>query len=199
MPGRAGALARSFLEGGATSHQEAATAVANYLIGKTQLIYGKQNASKFSQDYGKLVSMFAKWTSTVVGEVYDKGMAKEAGYLTAKYFGPLVTLMALNSQLDSVMDDDNPMRRLALGKNLIDISPAMALKVNTPPAISVPMALGKAGYDVMKGASEGAPLEALQQGASSVYKTLTPFIPAWGQVEQAWKNATGEHIIGAKE
>lgn len=161
--------------------------VAGYLIRKTQFNYGKAGLSDFGQDFGRLVSMFTKWTVMVGSDVADmvkhrQGLDKVAAPMM-KYVAPLTVLMASDAALREMDLSDNPIKKALIGKSLTSMSPMNSLfNVGAPPVVAAPAKLGKAVDKALEGE--------LREGGRLMWEAVYPFLPVIGAGPNIYKTGT---------
>jgi hypothetical protein len=83
---------------------ELADSLGDYLVGKTQFRYGKEQLNQLGREFGPLVSMFTKWpvmvTSDIVNMYKQKGFKEATARTVGKYIGPYAALIAAGAALD---------------------------------------------------------------------------------------------------
>lgn len=117
-------------------------ALADYLVGRTQFRYGKEQSFRLGQDLGQSFSMFTTWpvmTASDVADIFDRNVHKSgmlSGSMQAvqrvgtKYLIPLSLLEGVQHLVatdDSGEVPAGPARYL-FGKDLRELSPLLALK-----------------------------------------------------------------------
>ena len=155
--------------------------VTDYVMGKTQLNYGRHALSQFGREHGHLVSMFTKWPTSVASDTYVgfKHEGKGLSRLTQRLLAPLAGLVALQQIREEA--DLPPQVEVFLKKDLTDMSPIMAMKIGTPPVLESLYRTGRAaksyaeaGWSALEGDMETAELrmvhgtEQLGEGIGSV-------------------------------
>lgn len=99
----AGAKAEVRRQGGLQAMDEAQLGnfLGDYLIGKTQFRYGKEQMSQFGREFGRAFSMFTKWPTMIGGDMADvlaqRGVRRGLTTLAQKYMIPYLALQAVEA------------------------------------------------------------------------------------------------------
>lgn len=170
--------------------------LGDYLIGKTQFRYGKEQLSQFGAFMGPAFSMFTKWpvmvTSDIVNVLRHKSTREAIGNLTERYFGPYMALAALGGIISNVSDvDKTPTWKYLMGNSLTELSPLQAAfnwNLSGGPALRAIPALGTVLKD---SASSDKPFgDIVSQAARGVAKTSLPVIsPVLNEIDRAYEAA----------
>lgn len=152
----------------------------DYLIGKTQFHYGKHAASQFSREFGPLVSMFAKWPSSIVGDLGEKARRKDISGIFHKYMGPLAALVGIHATLNATAGD-TPERRALLGRSVINYGPVLSATslMQQHPVLGSLGGLARAGTTAVDGD--------IDRAMYSTIKQVTPFLPVAGPLFHAYE------------
>ena len=168
--------------------------IGRWLIRKTQFNYGRAGLSEFGQDFGRIASMFMKWTQVIGSDVatmaqYNKGMQK----LTEparKYLTPLVLFGMLGAGLRELEVSDNPRTKLLIGRSLINHAPASAMFLTgPPPVLNTAFKLSGAAKEALQGE--------LDKAGNLVTKALAPFVPGLGALPRITQ--TTRHALGMED
>jgi hypothetical protein len=115
---RTSGLAQAAGKGDPDSVAELGHTLGDYLIGRTQFRYGKEQQSEFGRTMGPLFTMFTKWPMMVASDVHDgfqRGWMHGAQHAASKYLGPWAVLHGVQAALDAAGGDHSAAYNVYVG------------------------------------------------------------------------------------
>ena len=167
-------------------------AIADYLIGRTMLMYTGSTASEFKRAVGPLLGAFTKFPSGAIGDLTDKirtfGAVEGSAKAALKWLGPWVVAQQLNEMFDIDPEDMTDRQSLLMekGKGLATYSPHDALTgyFSVPPIFKIAKGLMGAGKDLSKmGLEDFETAEAAKILAKRIGQPVTMYTPGAGILE----------------
>ena len=145
--GYAAAIMRSVRKG---NDEETQGLLRRFLLGKTQFNYDVASMSEFGRSWGPVFNMFAKWPSTIIGDVVERVEQKQYKQLMIKY-GSGLAVAVIADHLATSPEERTGWEKFAIGKGsfALDWSPlgaAAGMSAMGRPAITE--VAGKIGRDV---------------------------------------------------
>ena len=150
--------------------------MAQYMVYKTQLVYGKAGMHEFGRMAGPLFSMFTKWPVTVSSEMYSKWKTDSSAgmhQMGTKYLYPMIALASMNALLSP---EDTPRgKELTAGQGLSYYAPGYSIMTisaaTTPPIAQTMTDIGKEVLSYMQDPANKDParLERVLKKAARTY------------------------------
>jgi hypothetical protein len=155
--------------------QEAYRNIAQHLISKTQLIYGKEGNTAYVREWGRVAGMFTKWPSTVASELLLAEWSKSPTRwkMAQKMMFPFIAAAAAQQLLEKEGAFDTKTGKFLAGRSVMGYAPiSSVLDITNPPIMKLAGSAMGAVSEVVQG-KPGAQVSELK-------RNLLPFVPALG-------------------
>lgn len=125
--------------------------LGDYLVGRTQFRYGKEQLNEFGRVMGPVVSMFSKWpvmvSSDIINQFRHKGFVGGGARVLEKYAAPYLALHYMSTAIAEQTElEKSPAYKYLVG-NLPSLSPleaAFTWDLAGGPLVRAPAAIGQA-------------------------------------------------------
>lgn len=173
--------------------------LGKFLVGKTQYHYGPEQKSKFARYMGPLFSMFSKWPSSVMGNLYDIWKENPGAYRKMRRYGqvygaPLMFLSSVDYAKEQLGLDEAGLVNYLIG-DAVEVSPLLALEFTLfqNPAAELGEYFLGVGRDVLKDPGE----KSLRKGAKRTAKKLLetsapPLSSVYNELQKLEKRGLGK-------
>jgi hypothetical protein len=182
--------------------EKVADALGSLLLAKTQYHYGAEQKARFARFVGPLFSMFSKWPTAQIGNIYDiykenPGMARKARRYFEVYGAQFMALAALRNLASEEGWDEATLFNYLVGDPM-QISPLTAIEfsIMQNPALEMIGYLGGVAKDALESDEplSGETLKkAISRGTKKILQTsLPPASSALNEIDKYQKRRLGE-------